>query len=172
MIKKIITVKDATLEWIREFNSYPIHMIDTLIKADPFSWQEITPPTVNDTVYCSTHHSSGTITDITIDEDGEKSYEIQLDGGDSVTATIDEFYVKYDGSLPMWATMWSFGDNLDNEWLEKDDNLQVMANCGFRIYQHEEYGYFFGIDGAGYDFYEAHWIPLYKARGIHWHEEE
>ena len=41
MIRKIITVKDAALEWIREFNSYPIHMINTLIKADPFSWQEI-----------------------------------------------------------------------------------------------------------------------------------
>lgn len=29
-----------------------------------------------------------------------------------------------------------------------------------------------GIDGAGYDFYEAHWIPLYEARGLHWHEGE
>lgn len=29
-----------------------------------------------------------------------------------------------------------------------------------------------GIDGAGYDFYEAHWEPLYKARGLHWHSEE
>ena len=28
------------------------------------------------------------------------------------------------------------------------------------------------IDGAGYDFYESHWIPLYKARGLQWHETE
>ena len=39
------------------------------------------------------------------------------------------------------------------------------------MYKHEEFGYFFGIDGAGYDFYEAHWTPLYKARGLHWHDE-
>ena len=45
-----------------------------------------------------------------------------------------------------------------------------MADCGFRIYQSEDYGYVFGIDGAGYNFYEAHWIPLYKARGFQWHE--
>ena len=24
----------------------------------------------------------------------------------------------------------------------------------------------------GYDFYENHWIPLYKARGLQWHETE
>ena len=34
------------------------------------------------------------------------------------------------------------------------------------------FGYFFGIDGAGYSFYEEHWIPLYKARGLQWHKTE
>ena len=47
-----------------------------------------------------------------------------------------------------------------------------MSNCGFRIYESEEFGYFFGIDGAGYDFYESHWEPLYKARGLHWHDPQ
>lgn len=28
------------------------------------------------------------------------------------------------------------------------------------------------IYDATYDFYEAHWIPLYKVRGLHWHKEE
>ena len=27
-----------------------------------------------------------------------------------------------------------------------------------------------GINGAGYDFYEHHWIPLYEALGYGWHE--
>lgn len=77
--------------------------------------------------------------------------------------------------LPMWGTMWSFGDGIDDDWLSGEfgeDGLKLMSECGFRIYEHEEFGYFFGIDGAGYDFYEAHWIPLYKARGLHWHNEE
>ena len=70
----------------------------------------------------------------------------------------------------MWGTMWSFGDNVDDWWLEKNGGLQAMSNCGFRIYESEEFGYFFGIDGAGYDFYESHWEPLYKARGLQWHD--
>ena len=74
--------------------------------------------------------------------------------------------------LPMWDTMWSFGDSADDYWLEEEDGLELMAKCGFRIYEQEDFGYLFGIDGAGYSFMEAHWIPLYKARGLHWHEEE
>ena len=45
-----------------------------------------------------------------------------------------------------------------------------MSRCGFRIYESEEFGYFFGIDGAGYSFYDEHWVPLYRARGLHWHD--
>ncbi|MDR0531405.1 MAG: hypothetical protein LBG83_05000 [Oscillospiraceae bacterium] len=75
----------------------------------------------------------------------------------------------YDSLLPMWGTMWSFRTSADGWWIEKENNRQAMADCGFRIYEQEDYGYIFGIDGAGYDFYEAHWIPLYKARGLKWH---
>lgn len=66
--------------------------------------------------------------------------------------------------------MWAFDNSCDIDWLE--NNMQVMANCGFRIYESKDYGYVFGIDGAGYDFYESHWIPLYKARGFKWHDNE
>lgn len=78
----------------------------------------------------------------------------------------------FDGYLPMWGTMWQFDDWADNGWFEFEDGIQAMSKCGFRVYEHEDYGYFFGIEGAGYNFYEAHWIPLYQARGLHWHEEE
>lgn len=77
-----------------------------------------------------------------------------------------------DGVLPMWGTMWSFGDNCDDWWLEEKNGIEIMSKCGFRIYHHEEFGYFFGIDGCGYSFVDEHWIPLYKARGLHWHKEE
>ena len=72
----------------------------------------------------------------------------------------------------MWGTMWSFGDSCDDWWLEEDNGIELMSQCGFRIYENEEFGYFFGIDGAGYDFYAEHWIQLYKARGLEWHETE
>ena len=76
------------------------------------------------------------------------------------------------GLLPMWGTMWSFGDSCDDWWLENGDGVQKMSECGIRIYYHEEWGWFFGIDGAGYDFYSEHWIPLYKARGLKWSDED
>ena len=74
--------------------------------------------------------------------------------------------------MPMWNWMWSFGDNIDDWWLENKNGIEIMQECGFRVFEHEDYGYYFGIDGAGYDFYEAHWIPLYRARGLQWHDEE
>ena len=74
--------------------------------------------------------------------------------------------------LPMWGTMWSFGDSADDSWLEEEDGLELMAECGFRIYEQEDFGYLFGIDGAGYSFMDEHWIPMYKARGLRWHEKE
>lgn len=77
--------------------------------------------------------------------------------------------VEYDSQLPMCGTMWSFGDGADVEWVGNYNGLQVLSSCGFRIFKSEEFGYFLGIDGAGYDFYEAHWIPLYKERGLRWH---
>ena len=75
----------------------------------------------------------------------------------------------YDDFLPMSGAMWSFDTGIDVDWLDSEQGLIAMAECGFRIYESENYGRFFGIDGAGYDFMTEHWIPLYKARGLHWH---
>lgn len=89
---------------------------------------------------------------------------------EEVTVLPEDDEDRYDDWLPMWGTMWSFGDSCDDWWLEEEDGIRIMSECGFRIYNHEEYGYFFGIDGAGYDFYSEHWIPLYKKRGLQWHD--
>lgn len=81
----------------------------------------------------------------------------------------------YGGSychIPMWGTMWSFSDWTDTYWLEELGGLEIMQNLGFCILQSYNYGYFFGLDAAGFDFYEAFWIPLYKQRGLEWHCRE
>ena len=83
---------------------------------------------------------------------------------------VDEDEERFCEPLPMWGTMWSFSDPCDNWWLEEQDGVEVLSRCGFRVFYHEDYGYFFGIDGAGYDFYAERWIPLYLARGFLWHE--
>jgi hypothetical protein len=99
-------------------------------------------------------------------------YTVELDNGKKVKVTTDDMEKDDYSVLPMWGTLWSFGDSADDYWLSDLDGIRLMSECGFRIYEHEEWGYFFGIDGCGYDFYEAHWVPLYKARGLHWHDEK
>lgn len=73
--------------------------------------------------------------------------------------------------VPMWNTLWMADDWCDEDWI--DHNRELVASCGFTIIENREEGWLLlGIDGAGYDFYEAHWIPLYEARGLRWHEEK
>lgn len=70
--------------------------------------------------------------------------------------------------LPSWGYMWTFDDWTDREWAL--NNLEAMAACGFIVYKSDHLGIVFGVDGGGYDFYDEHWMPLYKARGLKWHE--
>lgn len=74
-----------------------------------------------------------------------------------------------DGVVPSHGTVWAFKEPLDNEWLEK--NIEAMAEAGFRVFK-TYYGYWFGIDGGGYNFYDYHWTSLYDARGMHWHSDD
>lgn len=150
------TVRDAAEAWVREMNAIPQGMIEKLMGMNPDDWTEITKPAAGDTVYVydlpdevdSLEHC-GTIKSYNEESD---LYCIELYDGKLVSAEEDDFDVERDDVLPMWGTMWSFGDNVDDWWLEKNGGLQAMSNCGFRIYESEEFGYFFGIDGAGYDF--------------------
>ena len=173
---KGMTINEATHEWVREFNALPRSMIELLMQTDPNSWTEITEPCVGDRVYVEDGEHDGEEGEITkCKYDGESDlYLVEFDDeslGDAVLCK-DEFDVVSESEfLPMWGTIWSFGNSIDDHWLEDEDNLRLMSQCGFRIYEHEEWGFFFGVDGAGYDFYDAHWIPLYKARGLHWHDD-
>lgn len=77
-----------------------------------------------------------------------------------------------ENGLPMWGMMWAMMDPCDIDWAESEVGLASLDQSGFSVYRFEDYGIIFGIDGAGYSFYEEHWIPLYKLRGLHWHKEE
>jgi hypothetical protein len=69
-----------------------------------------------------------------------------------------------------WGYMFHPENSLDEEWIR--ENISIVEECGFLIYDTEETGILLGIDGCGYSFYENHWTPLYKARDLHWHTEE
>lgn len=163
-----MTIREAAGEWVREMNAIPTGMIEKLMNIGDEDIHEVTEPAVGDRVYCYQPLSEhcGVIEDIY--EDGR--YHIQLDNDSWTDAERDDFEVERDSGLPMWGTMWTFGDSCDDWWLEEKDGIKIMSECGFRVYESENFGFIFGIDGAGYDFYESHWIPLYKARGLRWHD--
>lgn len=97
----------------------------------------------------------------------EKLCERDIDSVIELTTPDEEYTYSF---LPMWGTVWTFEEWLDDEWARR--NINILQECGFRVYDNEDLGLFFGIDGAGYDFYEAHWIPLYEARGLQWHDKD
>ena len=171
---KGMTISDAAHKWVSEFNAIPQSMIERLMRAAPDEWEELTLPHAGSRVHvfdlpdsCDTLEHLGEIVAYAADLN---KYRVDLDGGPSILVEPDNLEVVDEDTLPMWGTMWSFGDSCDDYWLGYADGIRVMSDCGFRIYQHEEWGYFFGIDGAGYDFYSEHWIPLYKSRGSQWHD--
>lgn len=161
-----MTLLEATQHWVYGFNAIPTAMIARLMEQKPEEWAEVTISTIGDTIYVYDAGINGTIT-----AQVEDGYQILLDNGMEIIATANEFTLVQPDILPMWSTMWSFGDSVDDNWLKNGAGLTALSECGFSVFYHEEFGYFFGIDGAGYDFYEEHWIPLYIARGLHWHNQ-
>ena len=174
MLREGMTRREATEIWVNGFNAFPTRMIAKLMEADFDDWCEVTRPAVGDRVYVQ-ETGSGEVVEIY----RKALCKVKMDNGLTWRGHMGLMEVEHDDGLPIWDTMWSFGDSCDEHWLEErerdseggvTDGLTMMSQCGFRIFRSEEFGYFFGIDGAGYDFYESHWLPLYKARGLEWHD--
>ena len=75
---------------------------------------------------------------------------------------------------PMWSTVWS------TDWLPNASGkyelgagyekraVEVAEYTGVNIYSSSESDLFYiGVDGAGYSFYEEHWIPLAYLWGLY-----
>ena len=72
----------------------------------------------------------------------------------------------------MWSTLFEAKDNTIKDWI-LENYEKIIKESGFTIIDlsrenegEYETGVFLGVNGAGYDFYEAHWIPLYKIFGV------
>lgn len=174
MIREYNTIREAAELWVGEFGAVQRGMIAKLMQHDPDEWSEVTQPIKGDMVYVyeipgelDTLEHGGEIR--SYDEESEL-YCIELYDGKLISATEDDFEVERVDMLPMCGTMWQFRDSSDNRWMTEGGGIEVMSRLGFRIYAHDNFGCFFGFDGAGFDFYEAFWEPLYKARGLQWHD--
>ncbi len=89
--------------------------------------------------------------------------------------------------FPMWGTAFIPKDSVDADNIRRlfkeidpiDDEQTLFADQGWSevadtgIYAIEFDGeLMLGIHGAGYDFFECHWAPLYEALGYRWHEAQ
>lgn len=158
----MLNIREATHEWVGRFSAIPYGLVVKLVKHLGYDEiHEITPPSKGDSVYIYSGKQNNEYGCISSYLSEKEMYIVKLENNDTIEISQDDFEVERDNYIPMWGTMWAFGENLDNYWLEDSDNLQAMADCGFRIYEQEDYGFIFGIDGAGYDFYSEHWVPLY-----------
>src|SRR5699024_6464757 len=73
--------------------------------------------------------------------------------------------------FPMWPTLLEMQYRSDGIWVL--ENLDKGKGCGIDIYKYDDGEndmILLGVDGAGYDFYEEHWLPLYNKRGFNWHQ--
>lgn len=174
MLKEGMTIREAAEAWVHEMDAIPKAVLEKLMRLKFDEVEEVTPPSRYDrvSVFNLPEDYDGTEDEgeiIRYNED-ENTYTVELDDGVEITVDKNDLEViEQDGYLPMWGTLWVL-PYMDQDWIE--DNLQAVADCGFRIYYQEDYGYIIGVDGAGYNFYESHWIPLYKARGLQWHDED
>jgi len=80
-----------------------------------------------------------------------------------------EAYIKDVPKIPMWSYVFAPKEEIDQKWLKECAEI-ITDWCSVIVYYTPEIGYYIGINGAGYDFYDAHWIPLYVLRGLKWHE--
>lgn len=72
--------------------------------------------------------------------------------------------------VPMWSTWFEPADSFVYDKLS--NMYEELAEMGFTIIERDGVFWGLGIDGAGFDFYESFWIPLYKALGFKWHDED
>jgi hypothetical protein len=166
-----MNIKEATNKWINEFNFVSEALIKNAVGDDLSDWIDLTQNviTAGDTVY----------------HDGEDWEVLEVDGEFLTLEPLDDeleiIEVKawevepeedyYSGLFPMWGTLFNPKSGLDEEWIQ--NNLEKVKECGLRAFEYYPTGdIFLGVDGAGYSFMDNHWIPLYKARGLQWHDFE
>lgn len=163
---KGMTIKEATQHWVRGLNAIPQQFIVTALGDNLWDTFTECTPDIQVCSYCGEEASEDYI------ERKEEDSMAQCEHCAS-DADVIEFYEYQSNNsdyLPMWGTMWTLGDSFDEDWFA--NNLETAYRLGFRVYEHEDLGIVIGIDGAGYDFYEEHWIPLYKALGLRWHDTD
>lgn len=90
-----------------------------------------------------------------------EDYEMveRMEENGELVLTEEDISYRNLSALPAWGTLWAFDNHWMDDWVR--NNLEAVHDCGFWVYDSEDYGCVLGINGAGYDFHSEHWIPLF-----------
>jgi hypothetical protein len=81
----------------------------------------------------------------------------------------DEEDPDYDIDELVMAVNDAWRDSMDEDCFLADTGWQRVSDTGVLAREFDGH-LLLGINGAGYDFYESHWIPLYKTLDYSWHK--
>lgn len=167
------TIKEAAAEWIDNFSYVPGTVIDKLsafdanIAAyDSDSFRLLASPRI-ECLDCCAHYEG----DLSLDElrgaagtsDGIPCEYCESNKGDDWIVGRPEY------AFPCgWGTLFAPKDSADLHWFS--EHADEVAKLGFFVFESEDWDILLGIDAGGFDFYDAFWIPLYKLRGLRWHD--
>jgi len=95
-------------------------------------------------------------------EDGENTCTCESCGHSHVWEDLPLAGPRYGGFPGAHSTVF---------WTDNARAAELAPECGFLVYESDDFnGHILAIDGGGYDFYSAHWTPLYLALGLDWHK--
>ena len=167
------TIREAAEKWIGGFSSVPGPFIEKLVKYDKAvsyydsdSFRLIASPYI-ECAYCKTcFDGNQSLAELKTAQSQGKGIACQYcndNKGDDWTTG----YPRYEFPCG-WGTLFAPKDSSDIRWFS--ENAHEVAKLGFHVFESEDWDILLGIDAGGFDFYEAFWIPLYKLRGLKWHE--
>lgn len=142
-----ITRMDAAKKWVDEcFSDIPYALMERAYK-ESFEDIEVIGPT--------------------------QEYFAETKKDDYPDADEDDLYEAWrdeNPEFPMWGWVFLPKESIDQDWIE--ENANAVSDLGFTVFSTEELGVYLGINGAGYNFHDHHWLPLYNLRGLQWHNTE
>ena len=170
----------ATRDWVEQFSNIPQQILNDLLESGNKEYDEIYNPLysvtcqmINDCGSCKQADNTTPAEYTELYEDDEEMYE---DCKDSYTHWPDKPMPQCDAederrnedAIPIWGTLFQ-PQSYDRKWF-RNNAQTIYEETGVLVYDNEYYDIMLGINSAGHCFYQSYWIPLYKLRGLKWHE--
>ncbi|MCC6898770.1 MAG: hypothetical protein IT377_07330 [Polyangiaceae bacterium] len=153
-------LRKSTEAWVAQFTSVPASVIQKMAKSDDAMYSYASPSLrliASPTILCGR---------CLYEHDGDEAPLKPLESKDGMDVFEACENCGYDLAWEMrepsvfpcgWSTLFA---PPSSGWFI--DHADEIAKLGFFVFESEDYGALLGIDAAGFDFYEAYWIPLYK----------